>query len=537
MIASMKSMWAPMASTMGVGPPADDGADWLDFKAGYEQRLLGVQYDFPVLPPKFTMPRFRGEADWRAIQNPPLLWQIGAERDLGNANGKKPKGAEAQVISPERLGEMRVLALCRKEMLNRTVSADRSFVRTYGCQLFLVFCVIVGLICDYFRIDKAHRILGLLHICMANYALLLVSIINWMKGVKKCSEALFVWLGETYERVQHSGEVIAQKARFQLLTRILGMVHCENEPFCELVERLDWEDGFQKELPNYLANFTEAMFLEDDTVETEAMFVDEYGILNRFVWELEAAGSSGGKINTRTRCLEDFNDLSDYAEPDNEVWCGRSLDYFIDVLGDDISTIVARHPWWAKFEFQLRAEQSKIGGFRSYLGARVFNSEWRFFCCYCFVPLFIIVCCTMYRVFMTTHDPAIRLVFLKLSFRVAETCGFNLGILYISWSIIQPKFGAWFLNVVMWKLETWVNKDWGTIMDIYQVEENYDAEDAYKLGQQELAVTNDITKLWRVVTSDACIEAIARDIYASIIKSPTRKIAWTAKSFMPEAMR
>jgi hypothetical protein len=95
---------------------------------------------------------------------------------------------------------------------------------------------------------------------MANYALLLVSIINWMKGVKKCSEVLFVWLGETYERVQQSGDVIAQKARFQLLTRILGMVHCENEPFCELVERLDWEDGFQVELPNYLANFTEAMF-------------------------------------------------------------------------------------------------------------------------------------------------------------------------------------------------------------------------------------------------------------------------------------
>jgi len=349
---------------------------------------------------------------------------------------------------------------------------------------------------------------------------LFIFICSWVKAVVSFADVIFVWLAATFDHVQHSGDVITIHIRRHLLLRVLGMLHCREEDMPQLLQRLDWEKGFSKQLPAAQSVFPFHMIEEDNTVESCCAFVDSSGRLQRFVWDLD------DELAAMTRIRSINGKLRDVTEAAFQPWATRSLDFVVDVQSDEVTQIVKANPWWEKLEFQLRLEQSKLTGFRSYLGDRPFNNKSRLVVWATTIPVAGLALVAWRHLNYVSSSPLI----LCDTYQLVPHCGFVLGVgimANIIAALATTELAARLaLNSVMYALEMQINKDWSLIMGSECMEDPGE----FLQHPEWRDDVQSIPALWQIVSCEESVRSVALHAWDAFVGSSMRKPKMLASS-------
>jgi hypothetical protein len=123
------------------------------------------------------------------------------------------------------------------------------------------------------------------------------------------------------------------------------------------------------ELEGAAAVFPQGLIRKDGSIESGCLFIDGKGALQRFVWLYELNVDEKevqGAVSTAVR-NQDCRDL-ELEDKKFQPWASRDMRFVVDLCSEQVDRIVQSNPWWAKLEFQLRYEQGRLAGFRTYLG-------------------------------------------------------------------------------------------------------------------------------------------------------------------------
>uniref|UniRef100_A0A7S4W6R4 Uncharacterized protein n=1 Tax=Alexandrium monilatum TaxID=311494 RepID=A0A7S4W6R4_9DINO len=451
------------SALLGNGEPdafggQDPGLEaWQQFDA--EERLRSLQKQHPVLPPPFAMPR-AVRARWGLLWEGPLRAVVHTWSD------------ERRDADPERLLEERTFDRCRRSMDRRR--ADSTCVRQSGCQVVLiVLCLLCFLLHVKMRPWQLRSTVLLYFLTMEWTLLLCLLASSWARGVAHCADVIFFWLAATYEEVDSAGASMALSVRRHLLLRVLGLLHCPHGQARELCARLGW-GPFPEVLESAASMFHEEQLEVDGlSIETGCLFLDDGGRLQRFVWRLDNDADSGEAgvgvpVTTVVRDL-DYAD-KELSHAGAQPWARRDMSFLVDVRSPEVDRIVESNPWWHKLEFQLKADQSRLSGFRRYLGDTMWTMDYWHLIPHCFLVF------------------GIGLAGNFLAAQVGTACCAKACV-----------------NSVMYVLEMQVNRDWAFIMGVEQVD---DPEEYWREPGRSRDV-HSIPVLWQVTSCRSSLQHVA----------------------------
>lgn len=406
---------------------------------------------------------------------------------------------ERHSADPERLIEERTFDRCRRSMDLRRGSS--TCVRTSGCQVVLLVFCLVGFLVHVRTKPWELRSTLLSFLLTLEWTVLLGMLASsWVTSVVQCADLVFFWLAITYEEVDSAGASIALSVRRHLLLRVLGLLHCPQSRAPELCKRLDG-DPFPPVLAGVASMFHEDQLEADGlSIESGCLFVDDSGEVQRFVWRLESQWDTGVASLAVTTVVrsQDPRDKG-LSHPSVQPWAQRDMSFLIDVLSPEVDAIVRSNPWWQKLEFQLKADQSRLSGFRSYLGDKAWNRRSRFVAYATGIPL------SLFALLAACH---LRYVFWDY-WHLIPHCSFVLGIglsgNFLAAHASHARCARACVNLVMYALETQVNKDWAILMG---AEPLADPEAHWRQPQLARAVDS-IPALWQVASCRPSLQRAA----------------------------
>eukprot|EP00927_Polykrikos_kofoidii_P024577 TRINITY_DN22321_c0_g1_i1.p1 TRINITY_DN22321_c0_g1~~TRINITY_DN22321_c0_g1_i1.p1 ORF type:complete len:596 (-),score=92.10 TRINITY_DN22321_c0_g1_i1:41-1615(-) len=474
------------------------------------ERLQKLQEEMPLLPPEFCLPR-APVSDWDRLYEGPATWMGKIETTY------QPKNSEA--VDAALHIENHIAALCAEDRTKR--ESRVSWMRKYGCQIS--FFIALVLVVSNFLNRRSTGFQGKAYsfFLVLWFYCIFASIRTWTMTVVKLASAVFLWLGQTYDEVQYSGNAIVLQIRREIFLRVFGLIGCDRHAMPDLLQRLRWRYGFSTTMNNSNTKFAPSQILADETVETGCYFVTDEGEFCRFVWQFnndvsEEDLTSNQLVQTKIRKLND-----DFADTENETmseFLSKRLDFFIDIQSSEVTRIVRKNPWWEKLEFQLRAEQSNISGFRSYLGEQVFNSKERMRAVGIFYPCMFTCFFGLGHVALVSSNPYV-FGSVEILPHVGLVLGFMTTLHCLMVLAAMPSFARFVVNMVMTILEKQVRKDWALVMGSDSV---VDPDELYQ-KEEEVERTQSIPKLWQVVSCESSVKQTAHDIWNDILTSGLRR--------------
>lgn len=489
--------------------PAEGSLDEIWHKFEAEDKWVNLRSKHPVVPPSFQMPRAM-RARWSELWDGPGRWRMVTLRI------KADRGDDGQIVSPEKYLENEAIEACQMSMHKR--AAKGNLLRSFGCQvLMLVVIIVVGLILFHGN-GRARKVCFLAPLFVYLWVVsFLVFSCSWIKVVTRVADLLFFWLACTYDQVARSGEQMNMRIRRHILLSVLGLLHCRDEEFSDLAMRLDW-GRFKLDLPYKHSFFPSRRHREDGTVESNCLFVDGDSNLMRFVWFHDVESKEGKGL--KTFLVDHHLHYHLLSDPKFEFWVKKDMAFVLDIQSQRVTDLVNANPWWAKLEFQLRTQQSRIDGFRNYLGDQLFNRKDRFVIYVTLLPLFFFATFALHRHYKVFRDPSIYTNTYQMLPFIAESVGVSISSQVATMFLGRPRAAKIAINMTMRILEKAVRKDWALIWGMDLV------DDADACADQDFDAHNEdsIPRLWQITTCRTNMKRLAGDVNV-LLKDPLRYVA------------
>eukprot|EP00929_Paragymnodinium_shiwhaense_P118618 TRINITY_DN90530_c0_g1_i1.p1 TRINITY_DN90530_c0_g1~~TRINITY_DN90530_c0_g1_i1.p1 ORF type:complete len:600 (+),score=108.58 TRINITY_DN90530_c0_g1_i1:105-1904(+) len=501
-----------------------------EFRKIAMDRLADLQGQHPLMPPPFTMPRPTAPT-WEKLQAEPTMFKFleGISMSAG-IRSKRVNRAHNVTRQMEDLMSRR----CEEHMRANRNKLRRGWARQFGLQTFVGMICCVCLFYEFlFATEGGARKSTLFwHTTVTIKVFSSITFIaNWLKGIAKVSDPIFIWLSTTFDRVQHSGSVHCLNIRGQIMLRVLGLLHVDEDFMSGIVERVSWQNGFlmpskNYELVRHKSIFSENEYEKDNTVESKVCFIDRYGEYRRVAFMCQP-----DQRNAPARvCVKDLQErlYDPHEDPMFDqrfhLELSRSLDYLLDLSAEEVDDIVNSNPWWHKLEFLLRSEEHRISGFRTYLGERPFNSRQRFVVYYAGIPGLLLSLVSLQHIMTLMYEIAVATDKNQMFFHTVISLGFAVFINLFALFLSNPWTAYFCLCAVMRTLEVQVNKDWGIIMQPTVCED----PDQLFLNSRggasaEYNSIDSIAEVWQVVICNASIESIAQRTWEKIVSNGYRR--------------